>query len=61
MYLLFEHGFLLLQGDVVIMLDGDDHGVDPFGDDGSALLFVVHRHLVGGRTNERPGVSASCS
>ena len=53
-YLLFEHDFLLLQGDVVIVLDGDDHGVDPYGDDRAALLFVVHCHLVEGRTNEKP-------
>lgn len=46
-YLLLEHLLLLLQGDVIIMLDGDHDGVDSLGDHRSLLLLIMHSHLWG--------------
>lgn len=49
-YLLLEHRLLFLQGNVVVVLDGDHDGVNSLGDHGTVLLVVMHRHLRHGRS-----------
>ena len=44
-YLLLEHLLLFLQAYEVIVLNRDDHGVDPYRDHCPVLLLIVYCHL----------------
>lgn len=45
LYLLLEHPLLFLEGNAIVVLDGDHDGVNPLRDHGSVFLVVMHSHL----------------